>query len=77
MGVSMTADQLHSLTQFRLDQLWPERSGKRARMEVIIMIERVTSYLIVVPLYVGLELLFSTILVSLSFPSAVWNSSVV
>ena len=29
----MTADQFHALTQFRLDQLWPERSG-RARMEV-------------------------------------------
>ena len=33
MAVSMTADQFHALTQFRLDQLWPERSG-RARMEV-------------------------------------------
>ena len=33
MAVSMTADQFHALTKFRLDQLWPERS-RRARMEV-------------------------------------------
>ena len=29
----MTADQIHALTQFRLDQLWPERS-RSARKEV-------------------------------------------
>ena len=37
----------------------------------------VTSYLVIVPLCDGLKLLFLTILASLSFPSAVWNSSVV
>ena len=41
------------------------------------LVVSVTSYLIVVPLCVGLELLFPTILASLSYPSAVWNSSVV
>ena len=33
MAVKFTTDQFQALTQFKLDQIWPERS-KRARMEV-------------------------------------------
>ena len=39
MAVSMTADQFHELTHFKLDQLWPERSG-RARKEVTMTIDQ-------------------------------------
>ena len=39
MAVSMTADQFHELTHFRLDQLWPERSG-RAWKEVTMTIDQ-------------------------------------
>ena len=39
MAVSMTADQFHELTHFKLDQLWPERSG-RAWKEVTMTIDQ-------------------------------------
>ena len=38
MAVSMTADQFHELTHFKLDQLWPERS-RRAWKEVTMTID--------------------------------------
>ena len=52
-------------------------SGKTLTTFLEQRVGTVTSYLVVVPLCVGLELLFPTILASLSFPSAVWNGSVV
>ena len=39
MAVKMTADQFHALTRLKMDQVWPERSG-RARMEVTMMIDQ-------------------------------------
>ena len=36
-AVSMTADQFHELTQYRLDQVWPEYSGRAmTRVEMTI-----------------------------------------
>ena len=39
MAVKMTADQFHALTQLKMDQVWPERSG-RAKMEVTMTIDQ-------------------------------------
>ena len=44
MVVKFTADQFHALTRFKLDQLWPERSG-RARMEVTVTIDQLQAIL--------------------------------
>ena len=44
MALKFTADQLHALTRFKLDQLWPERSG-RARMEVTVAIDQLQAIL--------------------------------
>ena len=35
----MTADQFHALTRLKMDQVWPERSG-RAKMEVTMTIDQ-------------------------------------
>ena len=39
MAVKFTADQFHALTRLKMDQEWPERSG-RARKEVTMTIDQ-------------------------------------